>query len=91
MPITIHTTVTEAEVGLRLDVFLAGAIEDATRSFLKKIIKDGDVLLNSHSCTKPSQGVAENDEIVITLPDPARQNRNRNICPWKFCTKMIRL
>lgn len=70
MPIIIQTTVTEVEAGLRLDVFLAGAIEDATRSFLKKLIKEGDVVVNGHACTKPSQAVAEHDEILVTLPDP---------------------
>ncbi len=70
MPIDIETFVSESEHGMRLDVFLAGAIEDASRSFLKKIIKDGEVLLNDSVCTKPARAVCENDRIRLTLPDP---------------------
>ncbi|MCK5861393.1 MAG: RluA family pseudouridine synthase, partial [Candidatus Hydrogenedentes bacterium] len=70
MPIRIETTVTEAENGLRLDVFLAGTVEDTTRSFLKKIIKDGNVLLNGIPCSKPSRVIQENDDIRVVLPDP---------------------
>ena len=70
MPILIETTVTEAEGGLRLDVFLAGAVEDATRSFLKKIIKGGAVTLNGVPCTKPARVVVADDLVQATLPDP---------------------
>ncbi len=70
MPESVETTVTEAEGGMRLDAFLAGAIEDASRSFLKKVIKDGAVVLNGAPCTKPSRTVVPNDCIVATLPDP---------------------
>ncbi len=70
MPIKIETIVTDMETGVRLDVFLAAAVEDASRSFLKKIIKDGEVLVNGQVCTKPSQTVAENDDVHVTLPDP---------------------
>mgnify|MGYP000213594015 CR=1 FL=1 len=70
MPVTMETSVPAAEGGLRLDIFLAGAIEDASRSFLKRIIKDGDVLLNGEPCVKPARIVAENDVVRITMPEP---------------------
>lgn len=63
-------TVTEEEAGLRLDVYLAGAIEDATRSFLKKLIKEGQVKINGEPCTKPGRTVMLDDEIVVTIPPP---------------------
>ncbi len=70
MPIPVTIDVEESEAGLRLDVFLAGAVEDATRSFLKKLIKDGVVLINDHPCAKPSQTVNLGDTVHLVLPDP---------------------
>ncbi|MBI2435563.1 MAG: RluA family pseudouridine synthase [Candidatus Hydrogenedentes bacterium] len=62
--------VSPEEAGLRLDVFLAGAIEDATRSFLKKLIKDGQVRINGHVCLKPGRTVAEGETITAEIPPP---------------------
>jgi 23S rRNA pseudouridine1911/1915/1917 synthase len=62
---------TDAEhAGLRLDVFVAGAMEDATRSFLQKLIKAGKVSVNGEPCTKPGRPMAEGDEVVVELPPP---------------------
>ncbi|MBI2423671.1 MAG: RluA family pseudouridine synthase [Candidatus Hydrogenedentes bacterium] len=61
----------EAEAGLRLDVFLAGGIEDATRSFLKKLIKDGAVSINGQPALKPSHTMVLGDEIAVALPEPS--------------------
>ncbi|HOZ49957.1 MAG TPA: RluA family pseudouridine synthase [Candidatus Hydrogenedentes bacterium] len=52
----------------RLDVFLAEVVEDATRSFLKTLIKDGRVTINGRVCTRPSRTVAVGDRIVASLP-----------------------
>lgn len=64
-------SVDEVSAGLRLDVFLAGQMEDASRSFLKKVVKDRRVRVNKHLVSRPSRIVAENDEIVVDLPPPA--------------------
>lgn len=66
----VVTYVSEAESGTRLDVFLAGAIEDASRSWIKKLIAAGSVERNGKVCVKPAQTVIEGDEIHIHLPDP---------------------
>jgi 23S rRNA pseudouridine1911/1915/1917 synthase len=71
MPSLITNIVTEAEHGLRLDVYLAGAVEDATRSFLKKLIKEGKVSVNGRACTKPAQIITESVEVQVELPDPS--------------------
>ena len=62
--------VSEEEAGLRLDVYLAGAIEDATRSFLKKLIKDEQVTLNDEVCTKPGRTLTEGDRVAVEIPPP---------------------
>ncbi|MCH7960269.1 MAG: RluA family pseudouridine synthase [Candidatus Hydrogenedentes bacterium] len=57
-----------ASDGLRLDQFLAGAIEDASRSLIKKVIKDGGVQVNGKACARPSRTVREGDAVAVTLP-----------------------
>ena len=51
----------------RADVFLSENL-DITRSAVKKLFQNGNVLINDKSA-KPSQGLAENDEVEVTLPD----------------------
>lgn len=58
------------EAGLRLDVYLAGAVEDASRSFIKRLIKDGNVTVNGHACTKPGRTVNAGDSVEVELPPP---------------------
>ncbi len=50
----------------RADVFLSENL-DITRSAVKKLFQNGNVLINDKSA-KPSQGLAENDEVEVTLP-----------------------
>ena len=70
MPEDSPQPVAEAVEPLRLDVYLAGEIEDASRSFLKKAIKDGCVRVNGTACTRPSRLVRADDEVEIDLPPP---------------------
>lgn len=63
-------TVSDEEAGLRLDQYLAGAVEDASRSFLKKAIKDERVRIAGTAITKPSRPMAAGDCVEVTLPPP---------------------
>jgi len=63
--------VTEETAGLRLDVFLTGAIEDASRSFIKKLIKDGKTVVNGAVCTRPGRAMNAGDTVEVDLPPPA--------------------
>ena len=65
-PLTVE--VEAASDRLRLDQFLAGAIENASRSLIKKVIKDGGVQVNGKVCTRPSRTVREGDAVAVTLP-----------------------
>lgn len=57
-------------MGLRLDVYLTEAIEDASRSFVKKLIKDGLVSVNGGVCTKPGRTMAEGEKVYAEIPPP---------------------
>jgi len=61
---------TEEDAGTRLDVYLAGALEDASRSFLKKLIKDGQVAVNGEPCKKPGRVLGAGDTVDIEIPPP---------------------
>jgi len=61
-------TVDEEFAGMRLDVFLGEIVEDASRSFMKRLVKDGRITLNGEVCTKPSRTLALDDEVAVDLP-----------------------
>jgi len=56
---------------LRLDVYLAEVIEDATRSFIKKVVKDKRVTVNGGVCTRPARSMTAGDKVTVDLPPPA--------------------
>jgi 23S rRNA pseudouridine1911/1915/1917 synthase len=66
----VETTVDAASDGLRLDQYLASVAEDASRSYLQKLLKDGMVSLNGTVCTKASRKVREDDAIIAEVPPP---------------------
>ena len=65
-----ETEAGEADAGLRLDVFLAGEIEDASRSFVQRLIKEGRVAINGQPATRPSRAVATGDLVRAEIPPP---------------------
>lgn len=54
---------------IRLDVYLATHLGTKSRSAIQKLIKNGNVLVNSKK-EKPSYSVHDEDLIQITLPEP---------------------
>jgi len=71
MPETVqHFIGAEDDAGRRLDVFLAECMEDASRSFIKSLIKDENVTINAHVITKPGRKMQDGDEVAITIPPP---------------------
>ncbi len=65
---TEHLEVAEEHVGLRLDVFLSEMIEDASRSFVKKLIKDARVTIDGAPCTKPGRALSEGNALSVEIP-----------------------
>lgn len=55
--------------GLRLDQFLSENLTTQSRSYLQKLIRQGNVLVNE-KVKKPSYDVKLGDRIFITLPEP---------------------
>jgi len=62
--------VSPEEVGLRLDVFLAGRLEDVSRSFVKQVIKDKRVTVNDQVVKRPSKALSADDCVYVRLPPP---------------------
>jgi 23S rRNA pseudouridine1911/1915/1917 synthase len=67
---SFEDNVGEEYAGARLDVYLADRLEDASRSYVKKLIKDGRVTVNGEPCTKPSRPMTGGEEVAAELPPP---------------------
>jgi 23S rRNA pseudouridine1911/1915/1917 synthase len=61
-------TVSDESEGMRIDSYLASLCPDLSRSYIKKLIDSGLVLLND-STIKASLKVSEGDKAVIDVPD----------------------
>ncbi|MEO1966467.1 RluA family pseudouridine synthase [Hyphomonas sp.] len=58
------------DAGKRLDVFLAAAAENLSRSRLKALILDGAVTMDGVAETNPKKPVVAGAEYVIAVPEP---------------------
>ena len=59
-----------ADDEVRIDVFLSSVYADASRTYIQKLIKDGNILLNGKPCNKSSYKVKEDDEVILNVPNP---------------------
>ena len=71
---TIKFSVDVKDSGKRLDIFLAEKINEFTRSFLKKSIKEKQVKLNNLTLSNPSTKVKYKDQIIINIIEKNHQN-----------------
>ena len=76
---TIKFSVDVKNNGKRLD-FFREKLKDFTRSYLKKIIENKQVKLNSSILTVPSTKIRIKDEIVINIVD----NKIKSLKPKKL-------
>ena len=67
--------VTEEWEGTRLDKFLSNNLDFVSRSYIQKIIKEGNIIVNNRS-EKGKYPVKEEDIIIIRLPDSVEPNIN---------------
>ena len=65
----IKFVVDKSQIGQRLDIFLAQSDADISRSHVKLVIEEGDVLVNGKE-PKVSQKLKEGDVIVLTQRPP---------------------
>lgn len=65
----LSITVDNQENNLRIDKLLSDRIPEQSRSYLQKLIKDGNITVNG-SIVKPNYKVHANDLINLSLPEP---------------------
>ncbi|MGI8542227.1 MAG: S4 domain-containing protein, partial [Aridibacter sp.] len=63
---TINLKADIEDVGMRLDIFLSEKVRDWSRSRLKKLIDEGDILVNG-GAIKSSYKLRDGDEISVEL------------------------
>lgn len=56
--------------GTRLDRFLITATEGISRTYLQRLIRDGDVTVNGKVAKGPSYLLRDGDRVCLTLPPP---------------------
>ncbi len=66
---TLTFQVAETEAGERLDAYLAARIEGMSRTAIKRLADDGDVLVNGQ-VAKPSHKLGAGEEIEVELSAP---------------------
>ena len=77
---TIKFSVSSQNSGKRLDIFLTENIDNYTRSFLKKLIENKQVILNKILITSPSTRIKHKDQITVNFT----QKNEENIVPKKM-------
>ncbi len=56
--------------GIRLDQFLSHSYREFSRTYIKRLIEEGFVFVNSREVRKPSYRVREGDQVVFHIPEP---------------------
>lgn len=65
-----HYDVETAQHGTRLDRFLIAATKNVSRTYLQRLIRDGDVTVNDKVAKQPSAVLRSGDRICLMLPPP---------------------
>jgi len=65
-----HVTVEKEHQGTRIDLVLSAALEDTSRSYIQKMIEDGNVKINGNVCLSKKEKVDTGNEIEIAVPEP---------------------
>ena len=61
--------VTEEQIGVRIDKYLSEQFPEQSRSYLQKLVKDGQVLVQNTS-VKSNYKLRKGDCIAMTIPEP---------------------
>lgn len=54
---------------VRLDKFISSQVDEATRSYIEKLIDENYVLLNSKVCNKNGKKIKVGDKILVNIPE----------------------
>ena len=71
-------------IGKRLDIFVSENIEDITRSYIKNLIENGDILVNGEK-KKSGYLLKNNDSILVNIPE----DKEANILPEEIPLDII--
>jgi len=82
----ISFTIDKSQIGQRLDIFLAQVDPTISRSHVKCVIEEGDVLVNGH-VPKVSQKLKEGDVIILTQRPPIEATALPQDIPLNMFTK----
>lgn len=72
--------IVDEDDGERIDYYLANKLDEISRSYIQKLIKEGYVKVNSKE-VKAKYLVKQGDEIVVTLPKPKKLDINAEKIP----------
>lgn len=64
----VHFETDAVDAGTRIDKFITGEMEDLSRSYIQKLISDGNILVSGKS-VKSNYKLRDNDEIDVIIPD----------------------
>src|SRR5690606_2059029 len=67
----VEITVDDASAGTRLDLWLAAALPDLSRSRHKDLILSGAVTVDGKAMTEPKYRVKPGESIALAVPPPA--------------------
>ncbi len=73
---TIKFSVDSKNSGKRLDIFLSDNLSQFTRSFLKKLIENRQVMLNNKISLSPSAKVKYKDQIIANIIEKSKKDTN---------------
>ena len=67
---TIVYHIKKEHQGTRLDRFLISTTQEMSRTYLQRLIRDGDVTVNDKVAKQPSYLLRDGDRVCLTLPPP---------------------
>ena len=65
----IELVIPQNQTSIRIDAYITSLLPEQSKTFLKKLIKKGNVLIDSIACTKPSKKIRPGETIRIQLED----------------------
>ena len=71
----------------RIDWYLSGQMEEYSRSFIQKLLKDGKVSVSGKP-VKASYKVQPGERVEALIPEPEIRRSFRKTSRWIFCTRM---
>ncbi len=66
----VEFEVDKEKEGSRLDVFLSGSYPEFSRTYIKKLVEEGYVLVNGEEVRKPSKKLKAGDKVLLLIPEP---------------------